>query len=384
MYVQQHQYQEEEEQQQQQVFVQQEENSPTTDNQSKEETSGKPVSNAREGETVSLHESDRHQREQTLKEEKTGFQDDSCAAVETFLSLEPDVEKQTSSEQENIPTSSQIDLFREPEKMVDLDVSVESSPEVSEGLSIDPLTGLPEGWHRTKHERPKGSPYFHLKPAGSKILRSQIEVNSYLQQQRIKMKISLSGPVTRESPIRSPKKKINLKKRLPLLPSSSEELEERGEEPALEDNKSEPELPKSSVERGTDDEERELQALIEERNNIYQIPTSERTAAQNTRIYTLLKKIKKLAKKFPDMKVNKRAPFKSGDEKKSDTKNKERPLVPSKVTEQADNESTLKKSGQEQDADMSKETKRKKKKKKVPITPSEVVEDDEAKIKGTV
>ena len=91
-----------------------------------------------------------------------------------------------------------------------------------------------------------------------------------------------------------------------------------------------------------------------------------------------------MAKKFPDMKVNKRAPFKSGDEKKSDTKNKERPLVPSKVTEQADNESTLKKSGQEQDADMSKETKRKKKKKKVPITPSEVVEDDEAKIKGTV
>merc|ERR1712037_582268 len=163
--------------------------------------------------------------------------------------------KQTSSEQENIPTSSQVDLFREPEKMVDLDVSVESSPEVSEGLSIDPLTGLPEGWHRTKHERPKGSPYFHLKPAGSKILRSQIEVNSYLQQQRIKMKISLSGPVTRESPIRSPKNKINLKKRLPLLPSSSEELEERGEE----------------------------------RNNIYQIPTSERTAAQNTRIYTLLK-----------------------------------------------------------------------------------------------
>merc|ERR1712037_283370 len=186
-------------------------------------------------------------------------------------------------------------------------------------------------------------------------------------------KISLSGPVTRESPIRSPKKKINLKKRLPLLPSSSEELEERGEEPALEDNKSEPELPKSSVERGTDDEERELKELIEERNTIYQIPTSERTAAQNTRIYTLLKKIKKLAKKFPDMKVNKRAPFKSGDEKKSDTKNKERPLVPSKVTEQADNGSTLKKSGQEQDADMSKETKRKKKKKKVPITPSEVV-----------
>ena len=334
-------HEQKEEEEQQEMLKQQEENSPTTENQSQGEISGKTVSNAREGETVS------HEEE-----------------PERFPPLEPEVEKQASSETENLPTSSHVE-FREPEKLVDLDDSLESSPEVTEGLSIDPLTGLPEGWHRTKHERSKGSPYFQLKPVGSKILRSQIEVNSYVQQQGIKLKILLNGPVTRVSP----KKRINLKKRMPLLPSSSEELEEKGEEPALE-GKSEAELPKSSVERGTDEEERELKELVEERNNIYQVPTSERTAAQNTRIYTLLKKIKRLKKKFPDMKVNKR------DEKKGDAKKKE----PSNMIEQADNEST--KSGQ--DADMPKETKRKKKKKKVPITPSEVVEDGDGKINGPV
>ena len=355
--LQEEQYSEEQRRQQQQMDMQQEQNSPTTDDQSPDKIH---VSKEREAETES-HEDD-------------------CVMAETFSPLEPEVEKQTSSANKNVPTSSHVE-FREPEKLVDLDVSVESSPDVSKGLSIDPLTGLPEGWHRTKHERPKGSPYFQLKPAGSKMLRSQIEVNSYLQQKGIKMKIYLNGPVTRQSP----KKKINLKKRLPILPSSSEELEEKGEEPVLED-KSEEKTPTSSVERGTDDEERELKELVEERDNIYKIPPSERTSAQNTRIYTLLKKIKKLKNKFPDIKVLKRGKKK----KAADTNIKELPLSASKVIEQADNESTkeeahhseLMKAGQEED--MSKKTKRKKKKKKVPITPSEVVEDDEDKINDPV
>ena len=343
------------------MYMQQEQNS-TTDDQSPDKIH---VSKEREGETES-HKDD-------------------CVMAETFSPLEPEVEKQTSSANENVPTSSHVE-FREPEKLVDLDVSVESSPDVSKGLSIDPLTGLPEGWHRTKHERPKGSPYFQLKPAGSKMLRSQIEVNSYLQQKGIKMKIFLNGPVTRQSP----KKKINLKKRLPILPSSSEELEEKGEEPVLEE-KSEEKTPNSSVERGTDDEERELKELVEERDNIYKIPPSERTSAQNTRIYTLLKKIKKLKNKFPDIKVKIAGQLKRGKKKKAaDTNIKELPLSASKVIEQADNESTkeeahhseLMKSGGEED--LSKKTKRKKKKKKVPITPSEVVEDDEDKINDPV
>ena len=325
--------QNQEEQHEQQLFMQEEEKLPI-DRQ--EETSGKTVSNAREGETLS-HED------------------------ETFPPLEPEAEKEASSQKENVAMSSQVE-FREPEKLAELGVSVESSPEVSERLSLDPQTGLPEGWHRTKHERVKGSPYYQIKPAGSKILRSQIEVNSYVQQQGIKLKILLNGPATKVSP----KKKINLKKRTPLLPSSSEELEERGEEATLEDKNSELGLPKTGVERVTDDEERELKELLEERDNIYQIPTSERTAAQNTRIGTLQKKILKLKKKCPEIKVKKRVPLKRKDEKKdADTKNKEPSLVPSKVIES------------KQDMDMSKETKRKKKKKKVPITPSEVVENNE-------
>merc|ERR1712032_1619153 len=363
---QQEQYGEEQRRQQQQMYMQQEQNSPSTDDQSPNEIPEKTVSDEREGETMS-HRGD-------------------CVTAGTILPLEPEIEKQTGSEHQNVSTLSHVE-FREPEKLGELDVSVESSPEVSKELSIDPLTGLPQGWHRTKHDRPKGSPYFHLKPVGSKILRSQIEVNSFVQQQGIKIKISLSGPVTRESP----KKKINLKKRLPLLPSSSEELDEKGEEAALED-KSEEKVPKSSVERGTDEEEEELRALLEERNNIYRCPTSERTPAQKTRIYTLLKKITKLKKKFPDIEVTKYSPLMKEDEKKEDTKKKKRLLVPAETIEQANNQSKKKEvpssslmaSRQEQEEEMSKETKKKKKKKKVPITPSEVVEDDEDKINDPV
>ena len=69
------------------MLKQQEENSPTTENQSQGEISGKTVSNAREGETVS------HEEE-----------------AERFPAFEPEVEKEASSEKENLPTSSQVEF----------------------------------------------------------------------------------------------------------------------------------------------------------------------------------------------------------------------------------------------------------------------------------
>ena len=259
--------------------------------------------------------------------------------------------------------------FRDEEQLGELNVSVESSPEVWKDLTLNPLTGLPDGWQRTKHERPTGSSYFHLKPVGSKILRSQVEVNSYVQQQGIKLKIFLKGPVTQESP----KKKINLKKRFPLLPSSSEELEEKGEE-----GKSEGGLAttNSSLEGGTNGPPGPWRALLEERNIIYKIPSSERTAAQNTRIDTLQKKIKRLKKKFPSVEVTKALLFKRTDEK-----NEKLSKVVEQTKNQEKNNETLSATlERQQDKKSSKETKRKMKKKKVPITPAEVFEEDEDEI----
>ena len=303
-----------------------------------------------------------------------GISDD-CAVAETSTLLETEVRKSAGSEN---PITGPVE-FQDQEQLGELNVSVESSPEVWKDLTLNPLTGLPDGWQRTKHERPTGSSYFHLKPVGSKILRSQVEVNSYVQQQGIKLKIFLKGPVTQESP----KKKINLKKRFPLLPSSSEELEEKGEE-----GKSEGGLAttNSSLE-GRASGEGGLRALLEERNIIYKIPSSERTAAQNTRIDTLQKKIKRLKKKFPSVEVTKALLFKKAllkeraFLKKTDEKNEKL----SKVVEQTKNQernneklsATLER---QQDKKSSKETKRKMKKKKVPITPAEVFEDDEDEI----
>ena len=332
--------QEELQQQQQQQQPKRKQNSQTTDNQSQ---CVKVVSNERRG----------------------GISDD-CAVAGTSTHLETEVGKSAGSEN---PITGPLE-FRDQEQLGELNVSVESSPEVWKDLTLNPLTGLPDGWQRTKHERPTGSSYFHLKPVGSKILRSQVEVNSYVQQQGIKLKISLKGPVTQESP----KKKINLKKRFPLLPSSSEELEEKGEEGKSEGGLS---TTNTSLEGGANGEG-ELRALLEERNIIYKIPSSERTAAQNTRIDTLQKKIKRLKKKFPSpsVEVTKALLFKKTDEKNE----KLSKVVEQTKNQEKNNEKLSATLERQQDEKSSKETKRKMKKKKVPITPAEVFEDDEDEI----
>ena len=293
------------------------------------------------------------------------------------------------------------DALREPEKLEDLNDSMESETESSKELALDPLTGLPEGWHRTKHERPNGQYYFQLKPVDWKILRSQVEVNSFLKQRGIKTAISLNGLPTKQSP----KKKIILKKR--TLPSSSEEIEETtSERSAANANKG----------KSVEEEKQELRSLVEERDKIYEKAPAERTLAEITRLYTLIKKIRALSKKFPEIKVNKRKPRKNSDEKVANKKIKlvlkpfqdiptgsqegekgktdfqsfecntpSQDSLSKHLASQNDNNegtgtSASVTSRQEQDE---RKIRRKKKKKKVPLTPSEVIEEDEVPGSGS-
>ena len=65
-------------------------------------------------------------------------------------------------------------------------------------MTIDPQTGLPEGWHRLKYQRNDGRYYFEIKTGGSKArrIRSQRSLNSYLEDQGImKHSLTLKGPV---------------------------------------------------------------------------------------------------------------------------------------------------------------------------------------------
>ena len=293
------------------------------------------------------------------------------------------------------------DALREPEKLEDLNDSMESETESSKELPLDPLTGLPEGWHRTKHERPNGQYYFQLKPVDWKILRSQVEVNSFLKQRGIKTAISLNGLPTKQSP----KKKIILKKR--TLPSSSEEIEETtSERNAANANKG----------KSVEEEKQELRSLVEERDKIYEKAPAERTLAEITRLYTLIKKIRALSKKFPEIKVNKRKPRKNSHEKVANKKIKlvlkpfqdistgsqegekgktdfqslecntpsQESLSKHLASQNDNNEGTRTSasvtSRQEQDE---RKIRRKKKKKKVPLTPSEVIEEDEVPGSGS-